>query len=504
MAAPSILSATLPFLSEESSLSYAASHFLSQGGGELLSIDATSGFNAFHLPAGPANEPSYASSFASPISTGAFASVQRLLAQFEAPFEISARDYGAELEKIRLRLRECYNLPHTVDVIFATSPSSLEYVALALGLREAPAGVCNIVLGHEELDSGSDLAAAGLHHEAKTPTGLSVQKGEAIDPGLQDCVRVVPISLRDPAGDPIPSDDIVLSIASAIEEAQRAQQLPIVRLVHGTKTGLVAPVIAHLDAMRRRFGHAMVLTVDATQGRISRDFIAAYLARGATVLLSGSRFIGGPPESAFALVPASARKSLATLPPGYSAYFSSHEWPTTWPGSGDLPDFANLGLLTRLCAAVFELELYSALAPGELRRVVHQFNGASKRLMRDLGFGAVAFEHSKSTSEEQLRPLELQTLVVMDTSRRRLTEDHLAARGLHLQLINAKIRGSKPVRLGPPVKCLKLPDGRYAGNLTVSLSMPQIVEFAALESSALSERLDQEFQAIAKRVRELT
>ena len=168
------------------------------------------------------------------------------------------------------------------------------------------------------------------------------------------------------------------------------------------------------------------------------------------------------------------------------------------------PDLANLGLLTRLSAAIYELELYTTLAPGELRRVVHQFDAAAKRLMREMDFGPVSVAHSKYTHEDQPRPLEVQTSVMMDTSRRRLAEDHLAARGLHLQLISAKLRGSRPVRLGPPVKGLKLPDGRYSGNLTLSLSMPQIVALAAMETGSVADQLDSDFQLIAKRIRDLT
>ena len=296
----------------------------------------------------------------------------------------------------------------------------------------------------------------------------------------------------------------MLSIASAVELAQRDGRQPIVRIVHGSLSGLVALSMPHLDALRRRFGPAMVLIVDANQGRISRDNIAAYISRGATVLLSGSKFLGGPPSSAFALVPAAARNGLTNLPASFGKVCSKHEWPASWPGGERLPDLANLGLLTRLSAAIYELELYATLAPGELRRVVHQFDAAAKRLMREMDFGPVSVAHSKYTHEDQPRTLEVQTSVMMDTSRRRLAEDHLAARGLHLQLINAKLRGSRPVRLGPPVKCLKLPDGRYGGNLTLSLSMPQIVALAAMETPSIADQFDSDFQIIAKRIRELT
>lgn len=504
MASSSTLSATLPFLSEGSSLTYAATHFLTQGGGSSIRLDETSGLNAFHVSAKPTPDPSYASAFANSISPGAFAAAQRLLADLDAPYDIAGQDYGTQLEKLRLRLRESYNLPHSVDIVFAASCVELEHVALALGHRDASAGLTNIVLGLEEADTGCAQAAAGLHTDDRTAIGLPVTKGAPIDAALAAQIQLHSLPLRDAAGDPIPSEDTMLAIASAVELAQRDGRQPIVRIVHGSLSGLVALSIPHLDALRRRFGPAMVLVVDATQGRISRDNIAAYLSRGATVLLSGSKFLGGPPSSAFALVPAAARNGITALPDSFAKIFSKHEWPASWPGVERLPDLANLGLLVRLSAAIYELELYSTLAPGDLRRVVHQFDGAAKRLMREMDFGPVSVAHSKYTHEDQPRPLEVQTSVMMDTSRRRLAEDHLAARGLHLQLISAKLRGSRPVRLGPPVKGLKLPDGRYGGNLTLSLSMPQIVALAAMETGSMADQLDSDFQIIAKRIRELT
>jgi len=60
------------------------------------------------------------------------------------------------------------------------------------------------------------------------------------------------------------------------------------------------------------------------------------------------------------------------------------------------------------------------------------------------------------------------------------------------------------VRLGPPVKHLKLPDGRFAGNLSLSLSMPQILALAAMETQSIADQLDSDFQIIAKRIRDLT
>lgn len=504
MSGASPFSAALPFLSEESSLALAASHFLTVGGREAIAVDPDKGMNGYFVSTTPASDIDYASAFANSISPAAFASAQRLLGQYSPGFEMGGAEYATQLEKLRLRLRDAYGLPHSVDIVFASSAADAEYAALALGCRDGSVGIDNIVLGMEETDVGCDLAMAGQHVSALTPVGATAAIGAPVDAALAAQVRLIALPIRDSAGDPIPPDDVVLTLATTIETSLREGRHPIVRVVHGSLTGLVTPSLHHVDALRRRYGHKISLVVDAAQGRIGRDFVAAYLSRGASIMISGSKFLGGPPTSAFVFVPASARSGLNPLPTGYATLFSRHEWPATWPGVKELPNTSNIGQLVRLTAAIFELELFVALAPVEVRRVVHQFNLAANRLIREVGFARVSLEQSKYTVEDQARPVELLTSVFMDTSRKKMADDVIAARSLHVQLISAKIRGSSPVRLGPPVKCIKLPDGRFAGNLSLSLSMPQIVDLAGLETSAIAERFDRDFQKISKRIYELT
>lgn len=477
---------------------------LTQGGGPALIVDPASGMNAFHVGTGPATGLNYGSTFSNSISPAALASVHRTLERFAPSFEISDHGYATELEKLRLRLRDCYRLPHSVDIVFATSFQDLDYVALALSRRAGSEGISCIVTGLEEAEPGRELSAAGRFWTAEMASGRRVEQGDAVDPQLADSISLAVVPLRDSAGEPIPGDDVFLAVAAEIEGALKQGQSPCVHLLHGSVSGLVALSLSQIDALRRRFGHSMTLIVDAAQARIGRDQIAAYLSRGVSVLLSGSTFIGGPPCSAFALVPASARKEIASIPPGLGLIFARQEFPVAWPGVAQLPDTTNLGLLARLSAAIFELEVFSSLEPGEMRRVVHQFNLAARQMMRALAFDRVAYDHARLPGEESVRPLELQTSILMDTSRRRLADDFIAARGLHLQLISAKLRGSRPVRLGSPIKCFKRPDGRFAGNLSLALSMPQIVELAAMETGALAERLEKDFQMITKRICELT
>ena len=113
-------------------------------------------------------------------------------------------------------------------------------------------------------------------------------------------------------------------------EAVAANRHALIHVVHGSKTGLVLPDLADIDFLRDRHGHALTLVVDACQARLSNGAIAAYLKRDAIVLLTGSKFIGGPPFSGFALVP-SALAPAASLPNGLGTVLRRAELPLNWP-----------------------------------------------------------------------------------------------------------------------------------------------------------------------------
>jgi hypothetical protein len=54
------------------------------------------------------------------------------------------------------------------------------------------------------------------------------------------------------------------------------------------------------------------------------------------------------------------------------------------------------------------------------------------------------------------------------------------------------------VRLGQPVKCVKLPGGGWGATLRIALSMPLLVERAALDEAAL----EASFRSDMRRIRE--
>jgi hypothetical protein len=102
--------------------------------------------------------------------------------------------------------------------------------------------------------------------------------------------------------------------------------------------------------------------------RLSRERIRACLAAGWMVLLSGSKFFAGPPFAGALLVPADliARAAdLTPLPEGLADYFSRPEWPEPLQRlTAALPTGANLGLVLRWQAALWQMQAFQAV-PGE-------------------------------------------------------------------------------------------------------------------------------------------
>jgi hypothetical protein len=107
--------------------------------------------------------------------------------------------------------------------------------------------------------------------------------------------------------------------------------------------------------MAKRHGGDLDVVVDACQARIGPEQIRQYLLLGWPVLLTGSKFFGGPPYSGAILFP---RRRLeralqsGSLPRGLADYFGSDAGGLL--GLGD-----NLGLALRWAAAVAEMQSFA-------------------------------------------------------------------------------------------------------------------------------------------------
>jgi hypothetical protein len=453
---------------------------LTSGGDRRITVARGGNTNVYGASPFPRATLGYSASTANDISFDAFHHLESWVRDWPAGGLIDAGRYGTALESFRARLRAAWQLGADTDAVFAPSGTDLEYVALSLAAQhDRP--VTNILLGQDEVGSGCILSSAGRYFAQETAVSPVAPKGEPIR-GFGP-VEVVSLPVRDAAGAPVTSAAMADAIARAVQPAIDAERHALVHVVHGSKTGLVLPRFAEIDALRTRFGEHISLVVDACQARIEIGDLHAYLARGAVVLLTGSKFIGGPPFSGFALVPCGLQPNAA-LPAGLASVFRRAEWPVDWRGCDHLPEEANPGLLLRIEAALFELDRFRAIDSEACDRVTDAFAQAVRGLAGKLGADLVEPAFAD-------RGVQASTLATLDLSRLPGAPDIAVAQRW------CRVLSARGLRLGQPVKCLRRADGGWAGTLRLSLSMPMIATLAPLDARTLTSRFERDMVQIA-------
>ncbi|NBC88826.1 MAG: hypothetical protein GVX90_04940, partial [Alphaproteobacteria bacterium] len=390
--------------------------------------------------------------------------------------------YADHLRALRQRITAVYGLERDTGIIFTPSGTDCEFVALAAAQGRAKNGVHNILLGADEVGSGCIHSARGCHFAESTALGHASEAGEPV--AGMDPVTLCDVPVRCARGEARGSREIAEVIRAEILRARGGAQHALLHVVHGSKTGLILPRMREVDALRAEFGEDLSLVVDACQARITADAVRDYLARGAIVLLTGSKFMGGPPFSGFALVPATMIETAAPLPHGFARLFRRAEWDPRWPAHERLEHSANPGLAMRIEASIFELERFEALGHAEARRVILAFHRALRTLLlHRTGWRPIVPYRPGNAEEARDHPLEMLTLATLDMSAHPQAATFEDARGLYRSL---EARG---LRLGQPVKCVPREDGRWSGTLRIGLSMPQICALAELADHALERAM---------------
>jgi hypothetical protein len=459
---------------------------MTSGGDARLVLDPETGLNRYYSAPRPSDALAYASSTANDIGAAAFARAQAVLAELGAA--PSPQVYADRLETMRGRIRAAYEVSDDVRIVFAPSGTDLEYVALALVAGRAPAGTHAVLLGADEVGSGCIHSAHGLYFANETALGVATAPGEPV-PGLGGVhVELVDLAVRDRMGRVRPSHYITERMLASIAAARAASRHSLVHIVHGSKTGLILPSLPDVD----RLAGDATLVVDACQARITSQAVNDYLARDAIVFITGSKFMGGPPFSGFALVPPAVAARAPALPEGLATIFRRGEWPAEWPGAEILPDTANIGLLLRLEASLFELERFQALPVARVERVILAFHAAVRsEIVEKTAARRVAPYPPGHVEDADTHPIEMRTLSTLDLSA-------LRAGGASVEDAQAwhKAMALAGVRVGQPVKCVRLPDGRWGATLRIGLTMGQVVDAAVLENGALPGRFEADMAAI--------
>jgi hypothetical protein len=502
---------------DDGGLSLPTAELMALGGDARITLDEQSGLNSYGCAPKPMPAISYASSTASTVSAGAFAQARAFHFQLQRDSRSRpvARIYADAMEDARQRLRFLYGIGESVDIAFGPSGTDLEYLVLATSLC-AGRRVRNIVVEVDEVGSGCLNAQKGRYFAPRTALGLDVATGDPVPGFPEERMVIDTISLRDPDGSLRNRQERDRVLADVVERSIAAGEQVLLHVVHRSKTGLIAPSLDVLDRLVARHGGALDVIVDACQGRISPKMIQAYLALGSAVFVTGSKFLGGPPFSAFAFLPEQLGDRMVDCGPaasGLGAFFARGEMPARWTAmDAVLPDITNFGLLLRLECGLFELSRLLAYPDEVVARAVETFHDAVRSLPPSSPFRLLP--PSDAGEEEGLHPLDR---TMLHTFLLDLRHPHTGgeldiedARAIYAMLYTDmsehfsapwdRMIAAETCHVGQPVRCLRLPDGRWAPTVRLSLSAPHISEVAGLTPDALLRRFRTDLDWIAAKI----
>jgi hypothetical protein len=339
------------------------------------------------------------------------------------------------------------------EVFLGPSGTDLELVALALvaAIRGQP--LVNIMVGPLEIGSGSTLAAGGRHYSRELASGQTAAPGEPVNARLADEVAVAEVRLRAPDGTARPTAVIDDAVWSLLDNARRHGRGAILHVVAHSKTGVHAPSLATVARLMENDQGAVVL-IDAAQGRFSRRGAREMLRRGCWLLVTGSKFFGGPAFSGALLIPGRSLAPWAaelSFPSGLADYISAAEVP---PAFGQLRESlgprTNFGLILRWRAALAEIAAYYQSDAEARLKVLRHFEAEAPRVLSASSHISLLDDATPLVPDEAERLLESKrtvfNLAVTSARGRRLGRPGLASL---VRALNRDVNAEWPSSLSP-------------------------------------------------------
>ncbi len=301
---------------------------LNSGGDSRIAIDPRTGLNKYFCPMTPTPGLVCASSCtASPVGADGFAWASNV---HDAIVGAGSALHRAQLlaeqcHVIRAGLLRYFEVVGLAEAILCPSGTDALLAATLLVTAEQPGQPGTAIIpSASETGTGVPLAAACRSFD-----------GPGSGTPLTDRAwTVIEVPLRSDDGEPRSESEVDAAFALA---AAGADGRPIIYVTHGTKTGLVAP---------RSPPPGVDVIVDACQARMEPAEAASYLRRGWPVVVTGSKFFGGPAFSGAVLFPRVRLPAPRRQPPSAS------------------PRHPSLGAVLRWTAALESMEVFKPLADG--------------------------------------------------------------------------------------------------------------------------------------------
>jgi hypothetical protein len=364
--------------------------WLTSGGDERIWLDPISRRNRYGVPASPTPDEIWLSaSTASAISSRGYVAASEIVARLSGE-QSPALNLGVWFDDLRARLVAAMGVPGS-EAILAASGTETELITLTLAKALMQRPIANIVVAPNETGNGVVQAAVGNHFADSSVFRLDMQKGSRLSGWESEPFTTTTIDIRNDQGELRDLTSIDRESISVVEEAIRRGRDVLLHVLDASKTGRQAPSRSAAREIAKQFGNRVLVVIDACQLRCSFDEIKDDLEQGFIVMVTGSKFAGGPPFSGAVLVPPGRLEQLRHLraPVGLSAYSAKFDWPSCLRRAVDGEEFGaiNVGMGLRWEAALAEIEAYVAI-PSHIRkeiasvfaRTVCEFVGACPNL----------------------------------------------------------------------------------------------------------------------------
>lgn len=326
---------------------------LTQGGDARIALDPVSGANRYGCR--PIPDPElfdFASATASVISSGAFGAADLLRARLAEALQHASPSvvYADAIARLRHDLLQLCGLTHTESqpqIWFAPSGTDLHRLAAERMLARSSKPLRVITV--EENETGSGVLRA-LHSTDRAPETATV-------------------TLRQPDGTPRAEDAVDADFCTLTQQALAEGYQVLLIQTDISKSGLIAPSYACSSDLKRTYGAQLEVMIDACQFRLAPDTLRACLARGYSIALTGSKFLGGPSFSGVLLLPSSDNDAASAQPDATP----------------------NFGLVLRWEAALHELRAFRNVPETVVVELLQRFaQAAQHRLNNDPAFSPVA------------------------------------------------------------------------------------------------------------------
>ena len=355
------------------------------------------------------------------------------------------------------------------EVVLTASGTEAEFVALSVAQALLKRPLTNIIVAPTETGRGVVSAAEGRHFLASSSLGGSVTLGAALRGFAGIEVETIPI--RDQEGYPLDPQAIDREAAALVAQALEAGRDVLLHVLDSSKTGLCGVTRETARELVKQARGRIAVVVDACQLRCQPAQLQQDLESGFMVMITGSKFAGGPPFAGALLLSPSTVERLenASAPSGLSAYSARFDWPERLRENfaADLDQPVNIGLGLRWEAALAAIEPYFALPEALRQQILTWFAGTVHRRIS-------ARPHLKQISAE---PSRSKTIIPIETLGQAGTPSGGAALHAILAASHAPLGGpdrlAKACHLGQPV-----PIGERAA-LRLCASMPMVLDVAA-------------------------